>query len=1157
MNSGGPARSYRKALFLVLFGLLAAAVLWAATVYFRWFESQHRMQVERQLMAIVDLKADELAAWRRERLGDAAVFSGNRAFARIVRGFLAGDVASADDLKAWLVSYQKAFANDAVLLLDSGYRKRFVVPDRPDLPGRPEGPISFVSAESGKELRAGRAVFEDFYRDEADGRIYLQVLAPVLEESADKALLAVVALRINPNAFLYPFLERWPTPSPTAETLLVRREGADALYLNELKYQKGSALSLRMPLTRKDVPAVRAALGERGIVEGVDYRGVPSIAAVRPVAGSPWSLVARVDTAEVLAPVRERGWMAAVFSGALLLAGAAILGLGLRAMSANRYWERVKAAEALQASQARLHAITESAQDGILMMDGSGNVSYWNPAAERILGHPAAEALGRNLHDLIAPQRFHPAHLPAYARFLKTGEGAAVGKTLELSALHRDGREIAVALSLSAVQIDGAWHAVGILRDISASKQAEADLHRALEEKAETNEQLEAASALANQMAREAEAASLAKSQFLANMSHEIRTPMNGVLGMTGLLLDSNLTEEQRRFAAVVRSSAESLLAVINDILDFSKIEAGKLELEELDFDLRTMLEDVAEMLAVRAQDKGLELVCRIDPEMPTFLRGDPGRLRQILVNLIGNAIKFTSQGEVVVEARPESESDSILKVHFDVRDTGIGIPEEKLGILFSAFQQVDASTTRRFGGTGLGLVISKRLARLMGGEIGVTSADGQGSTFWFSAALRMQEKSRGEGLERADVKGVRILAVDDNATNRMVISEQLSSWGVRHEEADSAAQALRMLHAAVAGGDPFRIVITDMQMPVTDGETLGRAIKADPQLQGALLVMMTSLGLRGDARRLEEIGFSAYLTKPVKQSQLHDCLATVLGRSLKSGRVEPALLTRHSLSEARRRSFRILLADDNPTNQQVALRILEKLGFRAEVVANGQEAIQALESAPYDLVFMDVQMPVMDGFEATRAIRSGLTRAPWPKIPIIAMTAHAMKGDRERCLQEGMDDYVSKPIVPADLNAALEKWLPKEEDSTLLPPSPAMLSAAAEGFPVFDRAGFEDRLMGDAELVAEIATGFLDDVPGKLVALGAAVGRGDPAEAARQAHALKGACANVGAVAMSAVAGELEAAGIAGRIEKVTALVPELEAAFALLVPRMKEVLP
>jgi two-component system, sensor histidine kinase and response regulator len=863
-----------------------------------------------------------------------------------------------------------------------------------------------------------------------------------------------------------------------------------------------------------------------------------------------------VDAAEVFAPVRERGFMAAAFAAILLLAGAAGLGFVLRSLSAQAYRERARAAEALEASQARLHAITESARDAILMMDGAGNVSYWNPAAERILGHTADQVIGRNLHDLIAPQRFHTAHVPAYREFLRTGEGAAVGKTLELMALHKDGREVPVALSLSAVRIEGAWHAVGILRDITESRKAGEELQRALEEKDEANERLEATGRLAQQMAREAEAASLAKSQFLANMSHEIRTPMNGVLGMTGLLLDSDLTEEQRRFATIVRSSAESLLAVINDILDFSKIESGRLELEEIDFDLRTMLEDVVEMLAVKAVDRGLELVCRIDPEMPTLLRGDPGRLRQVLVNLIGNAIKFTPQGEVVVEVRPGKADDAGLEARFEVRDTGIGIAEDKLGLLFSAFQQVDASTTRLYGGSGLGLAICRRLVHLMGGEIGVRSVAGEGSTFSFSANLRKQERETGEGLVTAEVRGVRILAVDDNATNRLVISEQLASWGARHEEADGAVRALRMLHAAVAKGDPFRIVITDMQMPVTDGESLGKAIKADPVLRETLLVMMTSLGLRGDARRLEQIGFAAYLTKPVKQSHLHACLSTLLGRRRTAGGPESgALLTRHSLSEARRRSFRVLLAEDNATNQQVALRVLEKLGYRAEAVGNGKEAVRALEKNPYDLVLMDVQMPEMDGLEAARAIRSGQTRAPNPGIPIVAMTAHALKGDRKRCLEAGMDDYVSKPIDRGKLAAALEKWLPNDEGPALLPPRGERAEPAPKVLAVFDRTGFEDRLMGDVDLVAEIARGFLEDAPSKLAALAKAVQAGDAAEAARIAHALRGACGNVGAMAMSAAAAEIEAAGRAGRIERAAALVPELEAAWRLLSRRMEEV--
>jgi len=836
---------------------------------------------------------------------------------------------------------------------------------------------------------------------------------------------------------------------------------------------------------------------------------------------------------------------------------------------------RKQAEETLRESEARLRIITESAQDAILMMDPNGLISFWNPAAERILGYTREEALGQNLHTLIVPPRYLAAHRAAFPLFQNTGQGAAVGKTLDLEACRKDGKEISIQLSLSAIQLVGAWHAVGTLRDITERKQAEAKL-------LETNRELEAATAQAHAMAVLAENASIAKSEFLANMSHEIRTPMNGVIGMTGLLLDTQLDDDQRRYAEIVLSSAESLLGLLNDILDFSKIEAGKLEMETLDFDLRATLDGFAEMMALKTDEKGLEFLCGAAPDVPTFLVGDPGRLRQILVNLTGNAVKFTDTGEVAVRVSLEQETEADALIRFSVRDTGIGIPADKQDALFQKFTQVDASTTRKYGGTGLGLAISKQLVQAMGGEIGVNSPatplrageEGRGSEFWFTVRLRKQpehskedEQTLAAGLSPTGISGARILIVDDNANNREILRVLFTAWGARPDEAPDGQTSLRLLHQAVDAGDPYAVAVLDMQMPGMDGETLGRAIRADAALRDTRLVMMTSLGQRRDAARLEAIGFAAYLTKPVRQAELFDSLAAVLaGRAAHSGN---QMLPRHTIRKLRRTNARILLAEDNITNQQVALGILKKLGLRGDAVANGAEAVTALEQIPYDLVLMDVQMPVMNGYEATTRIRDPQSAVRNHHVPVIAMTAHAMAGDREKCLEAGMNDYVSKPVAPKALADALEKWLPEETDGKRQEaeagsgmrdvkdssgPHPPSASLSHPSPLVFDRAGMLERLMGDEDLARTIAKGFLGDIPKQIRALQQVLESGDVVGVGRQAHTIQGAAANVGGEALREIAFEMEKAGKAGDLDAAKERGKDLVAAFDRLRQEMEQ---
>ena len=658
-------------------------------------------------------------------------------------------------------------------------------------------------------------------------------------------------------------------------------------------------------------------------------------------------------------------------------------------------------------------SLLRASADGVLITDTVHDIIDANKAFCSFLGLKKPEVTGANLFKLLAKHNDSPSQ----KWNMIEEKTRKKGKCIDVEFHFTSPSELYLSVNASLIDPSSAEDSniISIWRDITGAKNEAEEITKHLEE----------TTLFAKEMFMQAEMASAAKSEFLANMSHEIRTPMNGVIGMTNILLDTDLTQEQRQYAETIRSSADALLTIINDILDFSKIEAGKLELETIDFDLLTTLEEISDLLAMRAQEKGLEFSYIFNPEIPSKLRGDPGRIRQILTNLIGNSIKFTEKGEIVIHVTVESEDDNTAVLHFSVSDTGIGIPPKKIADMFESFTQADASTSRKYGGTGLGLTISKLLAEMMGGRIGVRNNDDKGCTFWFTARLEKQqapELDKKKQLE-PDLKNIRVLIASESQSTRQQLSLFLQKWHNQAEVAAGAENALNTLKKATQNGSPFHMVFIDKCLADMTGEFLAEKMKADKEICGIPLVILTSLSQRTDPRQLKKAGFSAFLTKPVKQSPLRDCIFDMLGRG-KDKTPDGIKQDVKKQVPAAGKTIRILLAEDNLVNQMVAKKMLEKLGYQSEAVLNGKEAVKAVQSDTYDLILMDCQMPEMDGYEATQKIRK--LKSHVKDIPIIAMTAHAMVGDREKCLKAGMDDYVAKPVNPEKLATAIEKALTK-----------------------------------------------------------------------------------------------------------------------------------
>jgi len=842
-----------------------------------------------------------------------------------------------------------------------------------------------------------------------------------------------------------------------------------------------------------------------------------------------WLLAAAVTaTAVIFWPMSGGGgenpmtailWLAG--AGLVCLFAAALYGL-LTAGAATRETTHIR--------DELFRATVESAPTAMVVTDADGRIVLVNSQTERLFGYARGELLGQTVEVLI-PHRFRARHPALRRSFVAAPAARSLGAGRDLFALRKDGSEFPVEIGLNPVEIDRRLHVLSAIVDITVRKQAENELrllNDTLEDRvAQRTGELQRTFQQLTRAKEAAEAANRAKSAFLANMSHEIRTPLNAVLGMTELVLDSQLDDKQRRNLKIVQESGEALLAVINDLLDFSKIEAGRMDLECIPFNHSELLGDAMKSLGFRATARGLELVYRIAPDVPATLAGDPGRLRQVLVNLVGNALKFTYRGEVAVDVRSESRDDGGLVLRYAVRDTGIGIATDTLQRIFEPFEQADTSTARRFGGTGLGLAISRRLVEMMGGRLWAESRAGAGSTFYFTVrlAVPVEQPPRLPPVTADVLADMPVLVVDDNAVNRELLQEMLTGWGMRPAVAEDAPRALETMHGAIRDGRPFRLVVTDAHMPGMDGFELARCITLDPQLSGTVIMMLSSGDRPADAGINGQLGIAVCLMKPIKQSELFDAILLALGAA-PGEEVTAAATPPAPAAPPAVRPLRILLTEDSPVNQKLVVALLSKAGHWVDVAANGWRALEMWRQRSYDLVLMDVQMPEMDGLETTKAIRAREQQSG-RHTPIIAMTAHALKGDRERCLEAGMDDYVAKPIRRQEFFAAVERVLggAAAPAPTAPDPEPAAEEDQCTRTPpsIVDWATALDNAFGDEKVLKDLAATCLCEAEGLMHEMRTAIDEEDAATLNRIAHTVRSHMRIFGAVVPEHLAVHIE----------------------------------